>query len=287
MTNNISIVIPCYNSESFIKETIHSVLSQTYNSIEVIVIDDGSTDNSKAEINSINDLRLSYHYQNNKGVSEARNNGLKIAKGNYILFLDSDDIISPDFLQDRLNFLEKNDKFNGCTSTIEVIDEFGVKQNKKFVNLSNQQDLIEFNPNSLSCPSGYLFRLEAIKKNQLKFEPTLSSSADKFFLYNYFTFSKMGFIENSPLYYRVYKNSMSNNLTEKLVNDQVNYLQLLSNLEFDSPKTKKKVLSRINYTIGASFYNLKLKKKGRHYLFNSALLSFSTFYKLLIQKLKK
>ncbi|MEM9213308.1 MAG: glycosyltransferase [Cyanobacteria bacterium P01_F01_bin.150] len=95
MSEIVSIIIPCFNSEKFVACTIHSALSQIYPYIEVIVIDDGSTDGSLDIIKSFGD-RIRYHTQVNQGAPTARNRGLELAKGQYIKFLDADDILLPD-----------------------------------------------------------------------------------------------------------------------------------------------------------------------------------------------
>lgn len=87
----ISIIIPCYNGSEFILDTLQTILIQSEKEIEVIVVDDGSTDNSASVIKSLDDTRVKYVFQNNQGVSAARNNGLKLAQGNYIVFFDADD----------------------------------------------------------------------------------------------------------------------------------------------------------------------------------------------------
>jgi glycosyltransferase involved in cell wall biosynthesis len=90
----VSIIIPCYNSGKHISDTINSVINQTYKNLEIIIIDDGSTDNSVEIINSINDERIILLRQENKGASCARNLGITSSKGDFIQFLDSDDLIS-------------------------------------------------------------------------------------------------------------------------------------------------------------------------------------------------
>lgn len=87
----VSVVIPLYNAELYISDAIESVLSQSYNNIELIVVDDGSTDLSPKITKSYSDL--TYVRQNNKGGNAARNLGLKLAKADYILFLDADDVL--------------------------------------------------------------------------------------------------------------------------------------------------------------------------------------------------
>ncbi len=92
----ISVIIPTYNRANFLGEAIESVLSQTYKNLEVIIIDDGSTDDTRQLIEKYTDKRIIYLYQEHGGTSAARNKGIQEAKGEYIAFLDSDDIwLSP------------------------------------------------------------------------------------------------------------------------------------------------------------------------------------------------
>lgn len=108
----VSVVIPMYNSSSYITPTIESVLNQTYKKIEVILVDDCSKDNSVAVVNSIAnfDNRVKCFKQPiNMGAAEARNRGMQEAQGRYIAFLDSDDLWVPDKLEKQLHFMKSND----------------------------------------------------------------------------------------------------------------------------------------------------------------------------------
>ena len=95
----ISIIIPLFNKEEYIGQTISTALSQTYANIEVIVVDDGSTDNSCNIVKSFTDARIKYFHKNNNGVSSARNYGIQKAKGEWLIFLDGDDMLSPNALE--------------------------------------------------------------------------------------------------------------------------------------------------------------------------------------------
>ena len=100
----ISVIVPCYNQESFLNETLDSIYNQTFQIWECIIIDDGSTDNSK-EIAlkwCALDERFKYFFQLNGGLSNARNKGLHIAKGDYIQLLDGDDLIIPKKFESQL-----------------------------------------------------------------------------------------------------------------------------------------------------------------------------------------
>lgn len=100
----VSIIIPCYNCEEFIVETVRSALSQTYSNCEIIVIDDGSTDNSLEVIKTFG-RRVFFTATENRGGPSARNTGLDLAKGEYIQFLDADDLISPNKIESQLKQL--------------------------------------------------------------------------------------------------------------------------------------------------------------------------------------
>ena len=104
-----SIVIPVYNIEKYIKKCINSILEQSYKNFEIIVVDDGSTDESNLLINSINDNRIRIIKKNNGGLSSARNEGIKYVTGDYIWFVDGDDYIEPDALNKlNIKILEEN-----------------------------------------------------------------------------------------------------------------------------------------------------------------------------------
>lgn len=116
----ISVIIPTYNRGYIIKNSIESVLNQTYENIELIVVDDNSDDNTEEIINSFNDKRVKYiKLQENRGACYARNLGVKYSKGKYISFQDSDDVWHKDKLEKQKNFLEKNNlDVVGCKMSI-------------------------------------------------------------------------------------------------------------------------------------------------------------------------
>lgn len=98
----ISIIVPVYNAEKCIQLCIDSILNQTYDNFELLLIDDGSSDNSKFYIKKFKDSRIHYLYKNNGGVSSARNAGLKIAQGKYVMFVDSDDQLPRNALENMV-----------------------------------------------------------------------------------------------------------------------------------------------------------------------------------------
>lgn len=106
----ISVVIPLYNKETLISNTLSTVLIQSYQDYEVIVVDDGSTDNSVAEVEKVQDPRIRLIRQQNAGVSVARNRGVEAAKGDLIAFLDADDEWKPEYLATQYHLSQKYPK---------------------------------------------------------------------------------------------------------------------------------------------------------------------------------
>lgn len=113
-----SIIIPLYNKEEFIHETISSVLNQTYKNFEIIVVNDGSTDNSLSIARGFTDPRINILEQENLGLSQARNNGIKISRYNFIAFLDADDLWRTNYLECIVNLISKyNNSFVFATKS--------------------------------------------------------------------------------------------------------------------------------------------------------------------------
>ncbi len=125
MSELVSIIMPAYNSEKYIQKSIDSVIYQTYQNWELIIVDDCSTDSTTKLITQItktnNKIKL-YKQQKNSGAAMARNQAIKLSKGSYIAFLDSDDIWDSNFLQNQLDFMKKHN-YDFVYSAYDIIDE--------------------------------------------------------------------------------------------------------------------------------------------------------------------
>lgn len=125
----VSVVIPCYNHEKFVIESIESILNQSYLNIELLVIDDGSTDNSYAKIESLNELcvkrfsRYEAKVQENIGLTATLNKALKWCKGEFIIIIASDDVMLKDRVEKQVNFLSSNIQYYACSGSQLKIDE--------------------------------------------------------------------------------------------------------------------------------------------------------------------
>lgn len=138
-----SVIMPVYNKEKYIIDTLNSVINQTFTNFEIIVVDDGSNDLSLEKIKSLNIKKLKILKQKNLGVSRARNNGYKISNGEYLVFLDADDIWEYDFLE-NINFMI-NKYYGGIYSTNYKIlkDKRRINNNAYIKGIKNNISIID------------------------------------------------------------------------------------------------------------------------------------------------
>ncbi len=129
----VSIIMPVYNGARFIAEAIDSVLAQHHTNWELIIVNDGSTDSSEKVILSYNDERLQYYNQENKGVSAARNVGLKAMTGDFFCFLDADDLLPKNSLASRLQVFYADKQTDFVDGRVEVFDTNTGKIKRKYI----------------------------------------------------------------------------------------------------------------------------------------------------------
>ena len=125
MSSLVSVIMPAYNAERYIEEAIQSVLSQTYQNWELLIINDGSVDNTEEKIKSFTDERIKYFKKENGGVSSARNLGLQNMKGDYFCFLDADDTYYERSLSSRLKVFQKDTNIVFVDGKSRVYDDTG------------------------------------------------------------------------------------------------------------------------------------------------------------------
>ena len=118
----VSVIIPTYNREALVCRAIQSVLNQSYQNFEIIVVDDGSTDNSANIVRAINDDRIRLFSQKNCGVSAARNKGIELAVSDLIAFLDSDDQWTPKFIETVLKLKDKFPQAGAYVTAYQICD---------------------------------------------------------------------------------------------------------------------------------------------------------------------
>ncbi|CAN5905267.1 hypothetical protein BH11BAC7_BH11BAC7_28420 [soil metagenome] len=146
MTELVSVIIPVYNAAEFVKDSVDSILAQTYRDFEIVIINDGSTDNSLAVIECIQDVRIKIFSQPNAGIAAALNKGIALSKGRYIARQDADDISLPLRFEKQVKFLEEHTDYGLIGAYAEIIDRSG-KVTDRFLkhattNMKLQYDLL-------------------------------------------------------------------------------------------------------------------------------------------------
>lgn len=188
--NLVSIIIPTYNNVDTICQAVDSCINQTYRNIEIIVIDDGSTDNTKKVLSKyLSDERFKYIYQENQERSSARNHGLDVAKGEYIQFLDSDDRLYPTKIEKQVNFLDANPEYFMVYCGVEYIDKNGkwISTLEKGYKNIVQRQLLKGNFIAIHAP--------LTKKNNIRFSVNLNRLEDwEYWILNIKT-KKVGYID--------------------------------------------------------------------------------------------
>lgn len=211
----ISVIIPVYNKESYISRCLDSVLNQKLDDFECILIDDGSTDRSGVICDeyALKDDRIIVIHQDNKGVSSARNKGLEIAHGEYITFIDCDDVVSINFLDEAYSECKKRnlDIFaSGLNYILQDSEMYKIcVENNLYISngsINNQikKDLLL--KNYISSPVAKLFKNTIVSK--VRFDESYCYGEDLVFVYNVLKKAKRIFV-SSIIYYSYYRISDS------------------------------------------------------------------------------
>lgn len=215
MNNLVSVIIPVYNSETYIEECVKSILSQTYDNYEIIFIDDGSVDLSKNIIlkYAANCNKIKYFYQENKGVSSARNLGIEKSCGEYITFVDSDDYVECNYLETLINNITK---YNG---QISIIGNYRLKRKTFFFNntiklFNYQEALLEsITTNNIDCNVwGKLYKRDIL--NNIFFNTDIKIGEDKLFFYQVLKKASIIINDTNKLYF--YRKTPYSAITKEL-----------------------------------------------------------------------
>lgn len=238
----ISIVIPVYCAESKLRRCLDSITVQTFQNFEVILIDDGSPDDSGniCEEYSKSDYRFFVIHQENKGASVARNRGIQAANGIYLAFVDSDDYLAPDYLEKmRQAMLQYSTDFCMCNyiNVLENGEQFPSSHGFSIETVLDQENirLIIFDhifrcysTDGLFSPWAKLFKREIVLKNHLKMDPHMSFGEDMLFVVSYFEHCCSAvFIGDALYYYEKQSSGLFSRYRPALLNDALRCFQVL------------------------------------------------------------
>lgn len=200
----ISIIVPMHNADKYIQRCVESIRRQSYKNFEIILVDDHSTDNTLQLCREIFDDDRVFVSANTgrKGVSAARNYGIKLAKGDYITFVDADDVIDSNYLEVLFSL---NKKYSDCLPMCRLV-EFS-KKNPEFSLITDEQvkyisrkiflaNIYFFHPSACAC----LFKSKIIKEYDIKFEEKCSFCEDDYFVSKYIAFCKGVILTTCRLY---------------------------------------------------------------------------------------
>lgn len=292
----VSIIIPVYNVAEYISSCINSVLQQSYPNIEIIIVNDGSTDNSLEICQSFEKRHphILVIDQVNKGLSNARNTGIENSKGEYIAFVDSDDIIHPDYILHLLLSIEDDDisicRLKKFEQEIEI--DFSISPSKvvkqKYTGTQANSLLYDHSKGiDMAVATNKLYRKEIWKKFKFPEGRLHEDIAIMYQIYDRVT--QLSFIEVDLYYYRIRKNSITNGRSFKSIKDE--YLALTEQIDFFSKKGQMFLKRNANRARKALFleksldYNWQVWKNYSIYDILSDDLRTKVKIQLIIQKI--
>lgn len=271
----VSVIIAVYNVEAYLENCLKSLCNQTYSSLEIILIDDGSTDASAALCDywAKKDFRVKVIHQKNAGVSAARNKGLEIASGVYVTFVDSDDWVEPDFIEE----LVKNHHQGEMTVTGYQVDFVQKKQNKSVLKTYSGDEIcylekIEtvdlFGAGLFSSIWNKLYERERLQKQNIQFPEEMNLGEDIVFNLHYMKDlpGKICMVNKALYHYmRRGESSLDHRYHEKFVEMQkAIYSEFIALIEgmSDNTQAKKKLICLYFNALVASMDNIYLSRNS-------------------------
>ncbi|MBQ8464939.1 MAG: glycosyltransferase [Alphaproteobacteria bacterium] len=284
----VSVIIPVYNVEPYLKKCLNSVANQTLKEIEIICVNDGSTDNSLQILEEYanKDKRIKIINQKNQGLSGARNSGLKIASGKYVGFIDSDDWIDKNFYEVLVEAMEKNGA-DFSMAGMRIVGTNGVLIDNNTPNCitENLAEKIKLLPNGSVCDK--LFSLKLFRDNQLTF-PQGKYYEDNIVLEKLAFYSKTAVFTNEVSYYYFQNtNGICHSVSEKAENkkmeDRFYITQEILNFAHKN-NIKGRVLEEIKLFAVRTVANVFLNAKSQYYRQIKQILGRLFVWKMMYKK---
>ena len=264
MEKMISVIIPVYNVEKYIEKCLKSVVNQTYKNLEIIIVNDGTKDNSMDIVEKYKDDRFVIINQENKGLSSARNAGLDVATGEYIKFMDSDDYMSLTWIEESVNEIEKDISLSGVinSNVIHRYDSFDKLYSGDYGLLITNKD--ERLPNVWGIWT-CLYKREVIENNNIRFFEGLNIEDEGFQICMLPFIDKVKLFYGKSIHYYIQRDdSIMSNYRDNILHED--YISILENCAYFY-KEKGISLDRINWN--SLFTFLKNQKNMKEYLIKS------------------
>ncbi|MCI1477715.1 MAG: glycosyltransferase [Clostridium beijerinckii] len=250
----VSVIMPTYNNSVYIEEALNSLFYQTYTNIEIIVVDDGSTDNTNEVLEKYLD-KIKYIRKINEGVSSARNLGIDLSKGDYIAFLDSDDLYSRDKIEKQVEMLEQFKDIDIVYNDIDIINENG-----EYISTLESEGVYT-NKNNFLCmmlvrqiipgPASMMIRRKCLEDG-IRYNERYSNAEDYDFTLKIALRYKYGYLNKSLYMYRRHSSNLTNNHKKQLQSERsiinslgLDKIKLIVNSSTFSDLDKKLILSKI------------------------------------------
>ncbi len=231
----VSIIMPAYNCEKYIYESVKSVLNQTYTDWELIIIDDCSNDSTWSIIESINDSRVrKYKNDTNRGIAYTRNRGIELSNGEYIALLDDDDIYFSTKLERQVDYLEAHQDVDIVGSKVQWIDEKGV--------VISEPTNVLFSPDEIRaqslmenpfCNCEVLFRKRMIDEYGIRYEDGMFGLEDYHFWVRCLVNCKASNIDECLFYHRIFSDSETSKVARKNIVEKECTYNKIRKLAFD------------------------------------------------------
>jgi glycosyltransferase involved in cell wall biosynthesis len=269
----VSVILPCYNGARWLKASIESVLAQTYHNIELLVIDDGSTDESKKIINFYSfDERLRYIYQKNRGFSAAINTGVRESIGSLLGFIGQDDLWQPDKVEIQVKFFQKFSEIGLVYSNYSCIDsnDFVFRQIKaKFPDFASKEKLIQFLfLNNFMGFETILVKRECFLEVGL-FDEAMVAFSDHDMWLRIVEYFNVGYINKSLVKKRVHGSQLSQAGLIFGLRDEFHFVEKAIKRQPLLKKLKKKKLMSLHYSLGILLLNNGDKRGAKQELIES------------------
>ncbi len=205
-TQLVSVIVPLYNAEKYIEETMESILNQTYKNIEIVIVDDGSKDQSSSIVKNFKKKypeQIQYILQENQGVSVARNTGIENANGEYISFLDSDDLWHSTKIEKQIESMHKNN-MNACyCGFMNFYEETGEKVENTTNFVKGNMTKAFLTHQVFAQTSTWIFKKSIVMNHNIRFTPGCSWGEDLEFLFKLMSVTNVCYVDEYLTYYRI------------------------------------------------------------------------------------